>query len=291
MAIEALLAVLLPAFALTLVARWGPGTHIQLTREILRRFRRRRVLRPSMHLVLRHTQSFVYGNIAADIINFKAYGGFRNHCHNWNIQERLEEAAPDDAARAFILGYLCHLAADIVAHNHFVPYHLVYNFPPKVLGHVYWEAMADSHVSDPEWHTIDGFKQNRRLHVFDDMVHRAVKRRAFSLRSNKWIFNNILLLSCRRTWREIVRNVQSNAKRHPLDGRFHEACRTASLRLMLSVFYARRLPLVKLHDPRGKMAIEGAARLRRELIRDFGTRTDARDVARALAHAAYSRLP
>lgn len=291
MAIEALMAFLVPAACLALAAGWGPGTHIQLTREILRRLRRRRKLRPIRELVLRHTQPFVYGNIAADVINFKAYGGFRNHCHNWNIHERLEEEAPDDAARAFILGYLCHLAADIVAHNHFVPYHLVYNFPPRVLGHVYWEAMADSHVTDPEWHTIDGFKRNRQLHVFDHMVHRVVPRRAFSLRSNKWIFNNILLLSCRRSWREMVRNVQSSAKKHPLHAEFHQACRKASLRLMLYAFSTRRLALLKAYDPRGRVAIQGAARLRRELLRDFGTRSEARDVARALAHAAYSKLP
>jgi hypothetical protein len=283
----ACLVVLAPA----LLSWWGPGTHIQLTRELLRRLRLRRKRTPSQELAVRYPEAFVYGNIAADIINFKEYGGFKNHCHNWNIQLRLEEQAEDEAARAFILGYLCHLAADIVAHNHFVPYHLVYNFPPRILGHVYWEAMADSQVSDPEWHTVDSFKKNKLLHTFDHMVHRVVKRRAFSLRSNKWIFNNILLINSRQRWREIIRKVQANAAKHPLDEEFHAECRAASLRLMMYVFYTRRLALLKVHDPRGKHALRGATRLRRELLRDFGVRSRARDVARALAYAAYSRLP
>jgi hypothetical protein len=128
--------------------------------------------------VLAHPLPFLYGNIAADIINFKSYGGVKNHCHNWNIQERLESLAQSDGARAFILGYLCHLAADIVAHNHFVPYHVVYNFPPRLLGHAYWEAMADSKVRDVEWHQIDRLKRAKSIHAFDRLVHRAVRWRA-----------------------------------------------------------------------------------------------------------------
>jgi len=272
------------------LSSWGPGTHVQLTMELLDRLRRRKVLNRAQSLVLHHGTSFLYGNIAADIINFKAFGGMKNHCHNWNIQERLEAQIDDDAGRAFVLGYLCHLAADVVAHNHFVPYHMVHNFPPKLLGHPYWEAMADSRVSDQEWHTIDRLKRNHRLYDYDLMVHRAVRRRALSLRSNKWIFHNILL-NCRQGWRLAIRGVDSNAKKHPLDQRFFRLCRTASLRQMLAVFYPRRLALLKVRDPTGRFAIQGARRLRKGLLRDFGVRTRARDVARALAYAAFSNLP
>ena len=279
---------LLPAAS---AALWGPGTHIQLTGEVLRRFRRRKKVNAQQSLVLRHSLPFLYGNIAADIINFKAYGGIRNHCHNWNIQERLMAFAHDEGAHAFILGYLCHLAADIVAHNHFVPYHVVFNFPPRIFGHAYWEAIADSHVSDAEWHTIDRLKTSKSIHSYDRMVYRAVRWKAFGLRSNKWIFNNILLINCRQRWREVIRTVQLSARKHPLDARFHALCRAASLRQMLSVFHLRRLALLKVYDPSGRLALAGARRLRRELILDFGNRAKARDVARALAQAAYGKLP
>jgi hypothetical protein len=283
--------VALAAGLAVLAAPWGPGTHIQLTGDLLRRFRRMRKPKAEQDLVVRHYQPFLYGNIAADIINFKAYGGVKNHCHNWNIHERLEEHATDDAARAFILGYLCHLAADIVAHNHFVPFHLVHDCPPRFLGHAYWEAIADSRVSDADWHTVDKLKRNRAIHEFDRMVHRAVKWRALGLRSNKWIFNNILLINCRQSWRSVIRGFQSSARAHPVDEEFHRLCRAASLRLMLSVFHPRRLALLKVHDPTGKFALQGALRLRRELVRDHGDRRKARDVSRALAKAAYAKLP
>jgi hypothetical protein len=266
---------------------WGPGTHIHLTLELCRRLKKKKKLRAPQSLILEHFQPFLYGNIAADVINFKAYGGVKNHCHNWNIHERLEAHATDDAARAFILGYLCHLAADIVAHNHFVPYHLVHALPPRILGHAYWEAKADNGVSDVEWHSIDKLKRNKSIHAYDRLIHLAVKRKALGLRSNKWIFNNILLISCRQRWRTFVRGIESREVRHPLDEPFHIRCRVMSLRNMMSVFYTRRFALLKAHDPTGREALRGALRLRRELVRDFGTRTKAREVAMALAHSAY----
>ena len=270
-----------------LVPAWGPGFHIQLTRRLLEHFRTRRRLRPDQELVLEHPHSFLYGNIAADIINFKAFGGVKNHCHNWNIQERLEELAGTDDARAFVLGYLCHLAADIVAHNHFVPYHMVYNFPPRYLGHAYWEAIADAGVSDGEWHAIDELRGHARIAEYDRMVHQAVRLRVLGLRSNRWIFNNILLINCRQNWRQFIRSVRDQALRHPLDEDFFALMREQSYVHMLAVFYRRRLALLKARDPTGRQALRGARLVRRELLRDFGSRRKGRSTADVLARQAY----
>jgi len=284
------LASCLLALAAVAAASWGPGTHIQLTFELLHRFQRKRRPGPDQELVLRHPREFLYGNIAADIINFKAFGGIKNHCHNWSIHERLEALTADDGSRAFVLGYLCHLAADVIAHNHLVPYHLVYAFPPRVLGHAYWEAMADVHVSDREWHEIDALKRSKTIHAFDRMVHRAVRRKALGLRSNKWIFNNILLLSCRQRWRTLVRSVQNGARAYPLDAAFDSLCRRRSLYQMLAVFHEHRLTLLKARDPTGRAALLGAGRMRRELKRELGHRARAREIAREMARAAFGRL-
>jgi hypothetical protein len=173
-----------------------------------------------------------------------------------------------------------------VAHNHFIPYHMVYNFPPRILGHPYWEAIADAGVSDTEWHTIDYLKANR-MQVFDLIVHRAVRLRVLGVRSNRWIFNNIVLINCRQNWREFIRSVSRQAMRHPLDQGFFERCRQASVRNMLAVFSLRRLALLKVQDPTGRQALRGARLLRRELLDDFGSREKARRAARDLARLAY----
>jgi len=278
------------AAALWLAARglaWGPGVHIQLTQRVLDQLGRRRDLGPDQEIALDHQDAFYYGNIAADVVNLKAYGGMKNHCHNWNIHGRLESLAGTDAERAFILGYLCHLAADVIAHNHFIPYHYVRGLPPRLLGHAYWEALADAEVADADWEIVADLRYDRSLHENDRLIWRAVRWRALGSRPNKWIFNNILLLNLRRSWRNLIRLARAHRGRFPIDSEFLRHCRAGSLHNMLSVFDEEKLALLKLRDPTGRGALRGARRLRRELILKHGRDERTWATSRRLAREAY----
>jgi len=275
------------AFRGLLVLSWGPGLHIQLTRRVLEMIRLLREPSPSHRLVLAHPRSFLYGNIAADIVNFKNYGGMKNHCHNWNIQERLDARARTDVERAFILGYLCHLAADVIAHNHFIPYHCVHGLPPIFLGHAYWEALADAGVTDDEWEVVAGIRRDRTLHQNDRLIWNAVRWRALGARSNKWIFNNVLLVSLRHPWRELVRRAHARHARYPIDRQFLDHCRTGCIHNMMAVFDPALLSALKLRDPTGREALRGARRMRREMIERYGSAVGAREPSRKQARLAY----
>ncbi len=47
------------------------------------------------------------------------------HCHYWHVGQEIHDRRDSDALRAFGLGYLCHLSADTVAHNFYVPRQLL----------------------------------------------------------------------------------------------------------------------------------------------------------------------
>jgi hypothetical protein len=275
------LCALVPGFS------WGPGIHIQLTRRALDQIRRRRDQNEDHRIVLAHPDAFLYGNIAADLINFKKYGGMKNHCHNWSIRERLQELARTDLERAFILGYVCHLAADVIAHNHFIPYHRVRGIPPLILGHAYWEALADATVSDEDWDIVAALRRNKALHRNDHLIWEAVRWRALGSRSNKWIFNNILLLNLRRSWRDLIRLALRRRGNHSLDTEFFRHCWNRCLRNMLDIFDGDRLAVLKLRDPTGRVALRGARLLRRDLILKHGNIQEARAASRRLARVAY----
>jgi len=266
---------------------WGPGIHIQTTRRVLEQIRRRRKQGPEHLLVLENPEAFLYGNIAADIINFKKYGGMKNHCHNWNIHERLWKRAHNDMERAFVLGYLCHLAADVIAHNQFIPYHRVRGLPPLYLGHVYWEALADANVTDEEWEIVANLRASKALHANDRLVWSAVRWKALSSKSNKWIFNNILLLSLRRSWRDLVRRAHRRRSLHPLDGEFFRHCRDQCAKNMMMVFDGEQLFFLKDHDPTGRAALRRSRRIRRELILKYGNTDKARAASRRRARQEY----
>jgi hypothetical protein len=281
---------LLLAAGLALVlsrAPWGPGIHIHLTSKVLHELEHRKKHNEYHKLVLAHPAAFFYGNIAADIVNFKNYGGMKNHCHNWNIQERLESLSASDIERVFILGYLCHLAADVVAHNHFIPYHLVRGIPPLFLGHAYWEALADGTVTDEEWEIVASLRHNKALHRNDRLIWTAVKWKALGKTSNKWIFNNILLLNLRRSWRELVRGARARRARFPVDSEFLHHCLAHCQSNMLDIFDEDRLAVLKLRDPTGRLALHGARQLRREIILHHGRTEDAKQASRRVAREAY----
>src|SRR6185503_5197492 len=68
------------------------------------------------------------------------------HCHSWTVGQEIYDLAESDALRSFALGYLCHLAADTVAHNYFVPRQLVLTTATMGLGHSYWESRLETHL-------------------------------------------------------------------------------------------------------------------------------------------------
>ena len=245
---------------------WGPGTHLELADRVLRR--RRELLPPRVaDLLDAHRGAYLYGNLAADIINIKNFGGHYNHCHRWTIVDDFQATAPGDpVVEAFALGYLSHLAADTIAHNHFVPYHLVRFARTKGLGHLYWEMSADRFVPEKQWDRVRDLKANRELDHLDELINRAVPKKALSMRANKLLFNHVLLVSERETWRRGV------ARLHPLKkvrlergflDRFRKAA-TGRIRLALSTGGLRKIEHL---DTNGKGAQRKAMQLRREIVR------------------------
>jgi hypothetical protein len=182
-------------------AGWGPGNHLEFEARVWRR--RKELLTPRVaELISAERAAWQYGNIAADLINFKAFGGHYNHCHRWTIVDEMRALSDSPAEEAFALGYLAHLAADTIAHNHFVPYHLARYARGRGLGHLYWEMNADRFVDDDRWDVVTRLKDDDRLSELDELVNRTVQRKALSMGTNKIIFNHVLLVSERRKWRE-----------------------------------------------------------------------------------------
>ena len=123
---------------------WTPGTHVYLGESLL----------ANLHLLPAATAEllrafpfdFLYGNIAADSSIAKKYAPVGRHCHYWHVGQEIHDEARNDSLRAFGLGYLCHLAADTVAHNYFVPRQLVLTASTASVGHAYWESRVETHL-------------------------------------------------------------------------------------------------------------------------------------------------
>ena len=142
---------------------------------------------------------FLYGNIAADSSIAKHYAPLGRHCHYWHVGQEIHDLAATDAMRAFGLGYLCHLAADTVAHNYFVPRQLMITSSTAAVGHSYWETRIETHLGDAYAKSAkDVILLNHQ--EADAHLDRIIAPTIFSVRTNRRLFRGVVHLTESSSW-------------------------------------------------------------------------------------------
>lgn len=245
---------------------WGPSTHIELARNLLS------MLSPAAGigaaLAVRYARDFLYGNVAADVIQAKKLAEAKKHCHNWSVGLHLLDQAGNDQTRAFALGYLCHLAADVVAHNKFVPRQMTLSQSKTTFSHVYWEMRADALIPRPSWQEMRSVvKEHWPDH--DELLEEHVTRPLFSFGWNKRVFTRVSLASSARSWRHATR-VWAMFSRHPLPAWMLSAYHCECIARMQSVLtLLDRSPVIS-EDPIGSVSFEHV-RVTRRLLRQMAS--------------------
>lgn len=164
---------------------WGPLTHIYLGNEL---FAFSPIIPISiMEVIRRYRKDFLYGNVMADIIIGKKYLPEHRNPHSWDVAFDLLSAAGNDQQKAFVYGYLGHLAADTVAHN-------VYTVDRRNLGHTVMEMKADSIIDKKYW--LQAVAIDRKTQLRNDVfLENSLDRFLFSFKTNKRIFKGVVFLS------------------------------------------------------------------------------------------------
>lgn len=164
---------------------WGPMTHGYLANELLRHIA---LLPPDISLIIRNfSQDFIYGNIMADSIIGKRFMPKDRQSHSWEFAKALSKQASKPSEKSFVYGYLCHLAADTVAHG-------VLTLKMKDFEHTWVEFMADSLIDRSnrlKSLKINPFVQKRN----DRFLKKRVPSHVLSFNAHKRIFKGLLLLS------------------------------------------------------------------------------------------------
>lgn len=155
-------------------------------------------------LLMKETKHFLYGSVAADITLGKNLRGYIYNCHNWRVAlDLLQHQAKSNSQKAFMLGYLSHLAADTVAHNFFVPYRLILSWKNRFFQHVYWEIRMDLTVDTTYWKLLEDFLHDD-FSDDDALLEGHLKKTFFSFKTNKKIFNGLIALQQFKKYKEFV---------------------------------------------------------------------------------------
>ncbi|MCL4456075.1 MAG: zinc dependent phospholipase C family protein [Nitrospirae bacterium] len=171
----------IPSFAFA----WGPMTHMYLGSEMYSYA----PLIPAgiMTLLKKYRQDFLYGNLMADMILGKKYLPDDKSSHSWDVGLKLLEQAKKGQEKAFVYGYLSHLAADTVAHEHLTE-------DKWDMGHAWVEMKADSLINKAYWFeyvTINRAVKRRNDRFLEDSLDRFI----FSFKTNKRIYKSMVFLS------------------------------------------------------------------------------------------------
>lgn len=259
---------------------WSPGTHIFLGQTVLSNLA---FLPGAVAELLRaHPLDFLYGSIAADTSFAKKYVPVGRHSHAWHVGQEIFELAGSAPLRAFGLGYLAHLAADVVAHNFFVPRQLVVTSSSTALGHSYWEARFDMHVGDVHARTARELIQ-RDHSASDEHLDRILSPTIFSVRTNRRLFRGMVQLTDMTSWIRVVQ-LAAEASRWDLADRLVERHMQTAFDYVMDMFIAGDAALARRSDPSGADALGAAKRMRRHALMNGGRQDPDRVVHVAEQH-------
>ncbi len=164
---------------------WGPMTHAYLAGEVLKFGS---LLPPDVWLIISNfRQDFLYGNLMADMIIGKRYLPKDRQHHNWDFAINLMQKANTPSEKAFMYGFLSHLAADTVAHRTLTRHKID-------IQHTWIEFMADRAIDNAcriRSVTIKKAVQDRN----DRFLKASLPGFVFSFNTHKRIFKGMVLLS------------------------------------------------------------------------------------------------
>jgi hypothetical protein len=191
------------------VFAWGAGFHLQLGSTVLSNLN---ALKPTLAALLSaYPLDFLYGCIAADITIGKKFTNYLQHCHRWPIGLKILHHARSRAQEACAYGYLCHLAADTIAHNYYVPFKIMKSFASITMKHAYWEVRFERFVDKEVWEVGKTVSQEH-YRTNDELLRSVLTDTIFSFATNKRIFNSILLLSRLEKWQGMLKTVDATSR-------------------------------------------------------------------------------
>jgi hypothetical protein len=257
---------------------FGPATHIFLAEHLLGALH---LLPPALaDLLRRHPLSFLYGNVAADISFAKKYVPAGRHSHYWHVGEEILAGARNDRLRAAGFGYLCHLAADTVAHNYYVPRQLMLTSSTKALGHSYWEHRLDVELGEGYTgrarEVVMEYDHSEADNLFDTVLSGTI----FSFETNRRLFRGMVRFQDNDRWQNVFGRVLEHS-RWDLLGTDVEGYLSRSFDSMVDYLLRRRAAFAAAQDPIGDFHLPLSKKVRRLALRDG----NAQDAGRMLVIA------
>lgn len=171
---------------------WGPGVHTAIALGSLDAAFQ---LLPSIgRTITAFPIEYLYGSLSADFFIGKGKKKRSGAPHNWEGGFKFLSDASDDREMSYALGFLSHLAADVIAHNYFIP-NLTSAYPGKgKMGHLFWEIRSD-YLIGTGYTSIANGVLNMDHQVCDDLLKLLGGKKRNRLKTKKRFFTQTVKFS------------------------------------------------------------------------------------------------
>jgi len=238
---------------------WGPGVHMFMGNHVLNSLD---LICPAVaELLFVHGNSFLYGSLCPDVFIGKGSRYKPLHSHNWSTGFTLLESADAPQLKAYSYGYLTHLAADVVAHNFYVPNVLVLKRLGGKFSHVLLELQADMNV---KWDIAKA--QEILARPYRHHEHRLLTsmnltgRLPFLLK--KELFKSGMYFGDRNSWNGLGAFIDLVLP-YEEDGKYLQTMIDLTLRVVMNFLKDPEASPVLMFDPIGGRRLRFVKRLRR----------------------------
>ena len=173
---------------------WGPGVHTAIA---LGSLDSAGLLLPAIaRVITAYPMEYMYGSLSADFFIGKGRRKRSRNPHSWDGGFKFLGQAVDDRETAYALGFLSHLAADVVAHNFFIP-NLLSAYPGRgKMGHLFWEIKSD-YLIGSDYTRIARGVLDMDHRICDDLLKLVAGRRKKGFRAKKGFFAQTVKFSDR----------------------------------------------------------------------------------------------
>jgi hypothetical protein len=238
---------------------WGAGLHIKEGMFVLDNLK---LILPSIAELLKaFPYDYLYGCISADIFIGKGHKRRDDHCHNWSVGMKMLKLADSGETRAFSYGYLSHLAADVIAHNFYIPNQLYLTSSTKRIGHIYWEFRSDEYIEKKYW-KIAKTVISRYNHHNDEFMQDIIKRKLISFHTKKRLYSHSIHVNDIAIWQKAVAVVSKNS-RWDVEKKYVDFLSRLSINMIVNLLKNPHFSLCFKYDPVGTDNLISSKRMRR----------------------------
>ena len=241
--------------------KWGPGVHLHIANKLLENEKFE-----ELEIVKENKTYFLYGSVSPDITLGKKYiKEIDKHCHKWETALNILNNSKNDREKAVALGYITHLAADVIAHNFYVPKELLISRGLKNFLHTVMEVKVDIlFYKDAEELLREILKTD--FSEEDKFIKKNISKSFLPFALNKKIFEISLKTSKSRNLYRAF-SMFSKYENWILENKsgimdYHEI----SYNLAVDILKNREKSIVLKYDPNGEIHINSAKEMKREYI-------------------------